>query len=111
MEKTAQIRARKQKKLEQDALIMAHAEEEYETKKAVTWDEETLTNLMTKTMDSYFDKRQKEKTRRATIPAPPEGYYIPAQPPQAQRAIPKQPPKPKKPKNPYYALWGLSDSE
>ena len=102
LEKTAHIRKRKQKKLEQDALIMAHAEEEVEKKEKAEWDEEKLIKLMTRTMDTYYDTRQKKKAERQNIPA---------QPPPAQRYIPVQEVKPKKPKNPYYKLFGLEDSD
>jgi len=111
LEKTAHIRKRKQKKLEQDALIMAHAEEEVEKKEKAEWDEEKLIKLMTRTMDTYYDTRQKKKAERQSIPAPPQGYYVPAQPPPAQRYIPVQEVKPKKPKNPYYKMFGLDDSD
>ena len=111
LEKTAHIRKRKQKKLEQDALIMAHAEEEVEMKEKAEWDEEKLIKLMTRTMDTYYDTRQKKKAERQNIPAPPQGYYVPAQPPPAQRYIPVQEVKPKKPKNPYYKMFGLDDSD
>ena len=111
LEKTKHIRARKKKKMEEEALIMAHAQDEVEKKEKADWDEEKLVALMTRTMDTYYDTRQKKKAERQSIPAPPQGYYVPAQPPPNQRYIPVQEVKPKKPKNPYYKLFGLEDSD
>ena len=122
LEKTKHIRARKKKQLDDEALIMAHAETEYEQKEKASWDEERLVSLMNRTMDTYFDRRKKEKTHRTTVPIDPAqgGYYVPAQPPQPQRyAAPvqqvTQPPappidrlNPNHPQhNPYLSLFNL----
>ncbi len=97
--------------MEEEALIMAHAQDEVEKKEKAEWDEEKLVALMTKTMDTYYETRQKKKAERQHVPPPPQGYYVPAQPP-PQRYIPKsEPVKPKKPKNPSYAMFGLEDSD
>ena len=121
LEKTKHIRARKKKQLDDEALIMAHAEEEHERKEKAMWDEERLVQLMNKTMDTYFEKRKKEKTHRTTVPIDPAqgGYYVPAQPPQpikyqATQAPPPQPhpqidrTNPNHPQyNPYLSLFNL----
>ena len=111
LEKTAHIRAKKQKRLEEEALILAHAQEEHEAKEKAAWDEEKLVNLMNRTMDTYFEKRQQKKREREHVPAPPQGYYVPAMPP-PQRYIEKEViQKPKKPKNPYYSMFGQPDRD
>ncbi len=121
LEKTKHIRARKKKQLDDEALIMAHAEVEHERKEKAMWDEERLVQLMNKTMDTYFEKRKKEKTHRTTVPIDPAqgGYYVPAQPPQpikyqATQAPPPQPhpqidrTNPNHPQyNPYLSLFNL----
>tara|TARA_R110000751_G_scaffold82701_5_gene166358 strand:+ start:1179 stop:1853 length:675 start_codon:yes stop_codon:yes gene_type:complete len=122
LEKTKHIRARKKKQLDDEALIMAHAETEYEQKEKAAWDEDRLVSLMNRTMDTYFEKRKKEKTHRTTVPMDPAqgGYYVPAQPPPPQRyAAPvqqvTQPPpppidrlNPNHPQhNPYLSLFNL----
>ena len=113
LEKTKHIRAKKQRQLEQDALIMAHAEEEVEKKEKAAWDEERLVDLMNRTMDTYFEKRKKEKMIRTTVPPDPatQGYYVPAQPPPPQRVIPKPQPDRTDPShpdhNPYLKLFNL----
>ena len=119
LEKTKHIRAKKQRLLEQDALIMAHAEEEVEKKEKAAWDEERLTELMTRTMDTYFERRKKEKMTRTTVPMDPAqgGYYVPAQPPPMQKyhQAPQQPAPPPIPRtdpshpdhNPYLSLFNL----
>jgi len=117
LEKTKHIRAKKQRQLEQDALIMAHAEEEVEKKEKAAWDEERLTELMTRTMDAYFEKRKKEKMIRTTVPMDPAqgGYYVPAQPPPPQRYQQAPPPPPQVDRNdpshpnhnPYLSLFNL----
>ena len=58
--------------MEEDALIMAHAQEEHEKKEKEAWDEERLVQLMNRTMDTYFDKRQQKKREREHVPAPPQ---------------------------------------
>ena len=89
LEKTKHIRERRRRQLEDEARIAAFAEEEHEKKEKAAWDEEKLTALMNRTLDTYFDKRKKEKQHRATVPTAPEGYYIPAQPPAPVRALPR----------------------
>ena len=93
MEKTKHIRERRRRQLEEEAKIAAFAEEEHEKKEKAAWDEEKLTALMNRTLDTYFEKRKKEKQHRTTVPVAPEGYYIPAQPPAAVRALPRQAPR------------------
>jgi hypothetical protein len=69
---------------------------------------------MNKTMDTYFEKRQQKKREREHVPAPPQGYYVPAMPPPQRYAPHPAKPveqKPKKPSNPYYAMFGLNDSD
>ena len=89
LEKTKHIRERRRRQLEDEARIAAFAGEEHEKKEKAAWDEEKLTALMNRTLDTYFDKRKKEKQHRATVPTAPEGYYIPAQPPAPVRALPR----------------------
>jgi hypothetical protein len=108
LEKTRHIRQRKAKKMEEEALIMAHAEEEVIEKEKSRWDEEKLVSLMNRTLDTYMDKREKKKQLRTTIPAPAEGYmYYPGQPPQRIVPKPKQvSTRPKSP-DPYSGLFGM----
>jgi len=108
LEKTRHIRQRKAKKMEEEALIMAHAEEEVIKKEKSRWDEEKLVSLMNRTLDTYMDKREKKKQLRTTIPAPAEGYmYYPGQPPQRIVPKPKQvSTRPKSP-DPYSGLFGM----
>ncbi len=109
-EKKAHLRKRRQKKLEQDALLEDMAETSVMKKEQSMWDEDKLVNLMNRTMDTYFTKRQEEKTRRQQIPVDPAIYanYQPAQPPQRSIQRPRQPAAPKKLRNPYSQLFGLS---
>jgi hypothetical protein len=107
LEKTRHIRERKKKILEQDALIMAHAQEEVEKKEKAGWNEDRMAALMNRTLDTYMEKREKAKQLRTTIPAPPEGYmYYPGQPP--QRMVPKKPVslRPASP-DPYAGMFGF----
>ena len=116
-EKTKHIRERKARKLQQDALLKAEVEEELIKEEKDIWNEERITSLMNKTLDAYFEKRQKKKELREQIAAPPQGYYIPAQPPQPIKGTPQQirqpaaPPKPKGQYNPYNKLFGLDPYE
>ena len=107
LEKTRHIRERKKKILEQDALIMAHAQDEVEKKEKAGWNEDRMAALMNRTLDTYMEKREKAKQLRTTIPAPPEGYmYYPGQPP--QRMVPKKPVslRPASP-DPYAGMFGF----
>lgn len=105
LEKTRHIRERKKKVLEQDALIMAHAQDEVEKKEKAGWNEDRMAALMNRTLDTYMEKREKAKQLRTTIPAPPEGYmYYPGQPP--QRMVPKKPVRPASP-DPYAGMFGF----
>lgn len=115
-ERKKHIRARKAKKMNEDAELEVEAESFIHKKENEMWNEERITNLMNRTLDTYFTKRQEEKTKRQSFPAPPQGYYIPSQPAhmqQPQRAIPKPAPKPKPkaPSNPYANLWGLTQED
>jgi hypothetical protein len=110
--KKKHIRERKAKKMNMDAELEIEAEATIMKKEADMWNDDRITNLMNRTLDTYFTKRQEEKKKRETFPAPQGGYYMPAQPPQNQRAIPKpQPVKPKPPTNPYASLWGLTQED
>ena len=112
-EKKAHLRKRRQKKLEQDALLEEMAETSVMKKEQSMWDEDKLVNLMNRTMDTYFTKRQEEKTRRQQIPVDPAIYanYQPAQPPQRSIQRPRQPAAPRKPRNPYSQLFGLTPED
>lgn len=118
LEKTKHIRARKAKAIEQEAMIAAMATDEVEQKEKAEWDEERLVSLMNRTMDTYYNKRQEEKKKRATIPLDPaqQGYYIPAQAP-PMRHQQQAPPQPQAPSsrqdpshpqfNPYFKQFGI----
>ena len=112
-EKKKHIRERKARKMAVDAELEVEAEATIMKKEQDLWNEDKITNLMNRTLDTYFTKRQEEKKKRETFPAPPQGYYIPAQSPQQQRAIakPTQPVKPKPANNPYAHLWGLTTED
>jgi len=112
-EKKKHIRERKARKMAVDAELEVEAEATIMKKEQDLWNEDKITNLMNRTLDTYFTKRQEEKKKRETFPAPPQGYYIPAQAPQQQRAIakPTQPVKPKLASNPYASLWGLTQDD
>ena len=109
------IKARKKKKMLQDAHLEVNAEESIIKEEQDMWNEDRITSLMNRTLDTYFTKRKEEKKTRENFPMGPQGqpYYMPQQPAyhqQApQRAIPKPvPAAPRKPKNPYFAMFGLS---
>ena len=110
------IKARKKKKMLQDAHLEVNAEESILRKEDEMWNEDRITSLMNRTLDTYFTKRKEEKKTREQFPMGPQGqpYYMPQQPAynqQApQRAIPKPapPPAPRTPKNPYFAMFGLT---
>ena len=113
-EKKKHIRERKAKKMALDAELEIEAEQTIMKKEQDLWNEDRITNLMNRTLDTYFTKRQEEKKKREHFPAPQGGYYIPAQTPQQQqRAIakPVQPVKPKPASNPYASLWGLTQED
>ena len=60
-----------QKKEEGDELILMKARLKQEATAKGVWDEERLEKLMMKTLDTYIDKRKKEKSiPKTTIPAP-----------------------------------------
>ena len=110
------IKARKKKKMLQDAHLEVNAEESIIKEEQDMWNEDRITSLMNRTLDTYFTKRKVEKTKREQFPMGPNNqpYYMPQQPAyhqtQPQRAIPKPapPPAPRKPTNPYYAMFGLT---
>ena len=113
-EKKKHIRERKARKMAVDAELEVEAEATIMKKEQDLWNEDKITNLMNRTLDTYFTKRQEEKKKRETFPAPPQGYYIPAQAPQQQRAIAKQTAQPiatKPASNPYASLWGLTQED
>ena len=117
--KKKHIRERKARKMQQEAELEVMAEESIMKKEQDIWNEERITNLMNRTLDTYFTKRQQEKQRREKFPMPAQtqDYYMPNIPPQSQygqRAYPKppaQPPKPRKAQNPYADLFGLSQDD
>ncbi len=110
------IKARKKKKMLQDAHLEVNAEESIIKEEQDMWNEDRITSLMNRTLDTYFTKRKEEKKTRENFPMGPQGqpYYMPQQPAyhqQApQRAIPKPAPPaaPRKPTNPYFAMFGLT---
>ena len=109
------IKERKKKKMLQDANLEVNAEESMLRKEDDMWNEGRISDLMNRTLDTYFTKRKEEKTKREQFPMGPNNqpYYMPAQPTynqiQPQRATPKPPPaKPREPKNPYFAMFGLT---
>ena len=60
-----------QKKEEGDELILMKARLKQEATAKGVWDEERIEKLMMKTLDTYIDKRKKEKSiPKTTIPAP-----------------------------------------
>ena len=65
------------KKEEQDDLIQMKAKLKMDAEKMAVWDEDRLTGLITKTLDTYMDKRKKEK-------APQSRQQLVAPQPQAQ---------------------------
>jgi hypothetical protein len=109
------IKARKKKKMLQDAHLEVNAEESIIKEEQDMWNEDRITSLMNRTLDTYFTKRKEEKKTRENFPMGPQGqpYYMPQQPAYnqqvPQRAIPKPVPvAPRKPKNPYFEMFGLS---
>ena len=111
-EKKKHIRERKARKMAQDAELEVEAETTIMKKEQDLWNEDKITNLMNRTLDTYFTKRQEEKKKREHFPAPQGGYYMPGLAPQQQRKIPKpQPVKPKPASNPYASLWGLTQED
>ena len=110
------IKARKKKKMLQDAHLEVNAEESIIQEEKDMWNEDRITSLMNRTLDTYFTKRKEEKKTRENFPMGPnqQPYYMPSQPAyhqtQPQRHIPKPapPPAPRKPTNPYFAMFGLT---
>ena len=109
------IKERKKKKMLEEAHLEVNAEQSIIQEEQDLWNEDRITSLMNRTLDTYFQKRKQEKTKREQFPMGPQGqaYYMPAQPAyqqvQAQRAIPKPAPTPpRKPKNPYFEMFGLT---
>ncbi len=107
------IKARKQKKMLEEAHLEVNAEQTIFKEEQDLWNEEKITSLMNKTLDTYFTKRAEQKKTREQFPMGPQGQptYMPQQPAyqqtQPQRAIPKPAP-PRKPKNPYFEMFGLT---
>ena len=90
--------AKVQKRMEEDSIIEMKAkllkEAEEKAYANATWDEEKITKLMEKTLDSYMLKKKKEKAQpKAFIP---HKNQYPQQPPQQQQVDPRyyQPPPP-----------------
>lgn len=107
------IKARKQKKMLEEAHLEVNAEQTIFKEEQDLWNEEKITSLMNKTLDTYFTKRAEQKKTREQFPMGPQGQptYMPQQPAyqqtQPQRQIPKPAP-PRKPKNPYFEMFGLT---
>ena len=105
------ITERKKKEIENQALLESHAEAYVMKEEQDMWSEDKLIGLMNKTLDTYFHKRNEEKTKRQQIPLDPAHYanYQPAQPP--QRSIPRPQPQRKQLRNPYSAQFGLTPED
>tara|TARA_R110002012_G_scaffold5530_3_gene25016 strand:+ start:712 stop:1395 length:684 start_codon:yes stop_codon:yes gene_type:complete len=110
-EKKHHIKKRKARALQNQAEIEAYAEETVMQKEQSMWNEDKLTALMNRTMDTYFEKRKVEKTKRQQFPVDPAVYanYNPGAPP--QRSIPRPAPAPAQLRNPYSAMFGLSPED
>ena len=108
------IKERKKKKMLEDAHLEVNAEQSILRKEDSMWNEDRISDLMNRTLDTYFTKRKEEKTKREQFPMGPNNQpnYMPQQPAyhqtQPQRAIPKPPAAPRTPKNPYFQLFGLT---
>jgi len=105
------ITERKKKEIENQALLESHAEAYVMKEEQDMWSEDKLIGLMNRTLDTYFHKRNEEKTKRQQIPIDPAHYanYQPAMPP--QRAIPKPQQPRKQLRNPYSAQFGLTPED
>lgn len=105
------ITERKKKEIENQALLESHAEAYVMKEEQDMWSEDKLVGLMNRTLDTYFHKRNEEKTKRQQIPIDPAHYanYQPAMPP--QRAIPKPQQPRKQLRNPYSAQFGLTPED
>ena len=117
--KKKHIRERKARKMNQEAELEVMAETNLIKQESDMWNEDRITSLMNRTLDTYFTKRQDEKKRREKFPMPAQNNnnYMPNMPPQSQynqRAIPRPAPVPQQPRksaNPYADLWGLSQDD
>ena len=82
LKKDKRTKAREEKiakREEQDDLILMKARLQKEATEKGHWDEERLTSLMEKTLDSYMNKRKKERSiPKTTIPAPMYNPSVPA---------------------------------
>jgi len=110
-----------EKKLEDEALIQYKAKIMAEAKEKSGWDEEKLIGLMTKTIDSYIERKKALKpVPRVTIPNKPAyPQYSPLAQPQAphqQQNYYQQPAPPRAspshqnrqtPNDPYHTLFGF----
>ena len=107
------IKARKQKKMLEEAHLEVNAEQTIFKEEQDLWNEDKITSLMNRTLDTYFTKRAEQKKTREHFPMGPQGQptYMPQQPAyhqtQPQRQIPKPAP-PRKPTNPYFEMFGLT---
>tara|TARA_R110002096_G_scaffold306636_1_gene501262 strand:- start:264 stop:1001 length:738 start_codon:yes stop_codon:yes gene_type:complete len=78
LEREAKMEKKMEAKEEEDALIRMKAEMQMEANKSATWDEEKLSNLMMKTIDSYVEKKKAMKAKpQVSIPTQ---NYRPQQP-------------------------------
>ena len=76
------IKERKKKRMLEEAHLEVNAEQSIIQEEQDLWNEERITSLMNRTLDTYFTKRKEEKTKREQFPMGPQGqpYYMPAQP-------------------------------
>jgi len=78
LEREAKLEKKMEAKEEEEALIRMKAEMQLEANKSATWDEEKLSNLMMKTIDSYVEKKKQMKVKpQVSIPT---ANYMPQQP-------------------------------
>lgn len=107
----AEVRRKKEDTLQNDEIVRSLvAEKTRHIQSATTWDEERLSSLMTKTIDTYMTTKRNEKEKRPPIPVSqpqfiPNPYYT--KPPPAPAA--KAPTPTRRPKNAMEELFGNLD--
>ena len=78
LEREVKLEKKMEAKEEEEALIRMKAEMQMEANKSATWDEEKLSNLMMKTIDTYMEKKKAMKAKpQVTIPSQ---NYMPQRP-------------------------------